>query len=460
MTSLVDQQPPVADIGMDDQAHRFFTTTIYLSVLANVAVNVALLFKPLAVDLVIFLIVLMIVDLGGLAVSKWISRKLGYHIYLAGTLVIFIAIQMFSPHNYFATTVLYPILILFSIFFFNSKWITLFYTALCFISALITVLIQAERLSLDSPSLAVEIIVTVIAFLIFFTVSDLFVNGMRKRAEKIQMNEAKLQEQKARIQDQNGELLAKNDSLEEAEKVLSAKNEELERYIESNMQLENFAYIASHDLQAPLTGILALSDMLFEETKNKLDYAERKSLDLIRASASNMKVLVQSLLEYSKADSEKLKLSVVDPNDILSSLLADISISLRERNAVVLKEGPFPKHVTADPVKLKQLFQNLISNGIKFSKPGSAPVVKVSCVDEEGNWRFRFSDNGIGIPADKVDDIFVMFKRLHSEKEYKGSGIGLALCKKLVEQHGGQIWVESKVGEGSSFNFALPQSLS
>lgn len=442
--------------GIDLQARRFFNITIYVS-LAAIALIVSALFLQGINDLAISLVGLLVAHTAALLTARRWDTPLGYHIYLASTNLHFIIVQLATDYNYIATATLYPILILVSVFFFRNRWITLLYTLMGLFSCLITITTTSNLLFRGKYELLIEVVVTLTGFAIFYSTSDILINGLRRTNASVREKEQQLNVNKVFIETQNAQLKRQNESLTEAERILSSKNEQLERYIESNMQLENFAYIASHDLQAPLTGILALSEMLAATAADKLDYAEGKSLDLIHSSASSMQRLVRSLLEYSRADSQDLLPETLDPAALLNALLAELSIVLRDKDALVLTEGFLPGQVTADPVKLKQLFQNLISNGIKFSHPSRSPVIRVGCRDGEHEWIFHFSDNGIGIPEDHLEEIFVMFRRLHDDKSYQGSGIGLALCKKLVEQHGGRIWVESQVGVGTDFYFSLPK---
>ncbi len=251
----------------------------------------------------------------------------------------------------------------------------------------------------------------------------------------------------------------RNDELEDIvaarTKKISDFNNELKR---SNNDLEQFAYIASHDLQAPLRTIKSFSGLLGKSLADKMSNTDKDFLGFIDSSIGNMQELIDALLTFSKVNSQARKIQAVNPNKLLQTIQAELGAVMKEQNAVV-ELSDFPEAIHADRIKLKQLLQNLISNGIKFSKKGIAPVVKISCEDKEDCWQIEVKDNGIGISEDFREKIFLLFKRLHSSEEYKGTGIGLALCKKIVEQHGGEIWVESEEGKGSSFIFTIDKML-
>jgi light-regulated signal transduction histidine kinase (bacteriophytochrome) len=166
-----------------------------------------------------------------------------------------------------------------------------------------------------------------------------------------------------------------------------------------------------------------------------------------------MHALIQGLLEFSSVGSRKSELAPVDCNEVLKIALGVLRASIQQSGAVVT-QAALPR-VVADELQLVQLFQNLISNGIKYQN-GGAPRIHVSCEDEGERWVFSVRDNGIGIEPKYAERIFLIFQRLHTQQEYSGTGIGLALCKKIVERHGGKIWVESELGKGCEFRFTLP----
>lgn len=224
---------------------------------------------------------------------------------------------------------------------------------------------------------------------------------------------------------------------------------ELER---KNKELEQFAYVASHDLQEPLRTTSSFIEIFKEKYMGKMDEETDDILNYISQSNDRMKVLIKDLLDYSRIG-RKPVIEDVNCNDVLEDVLADLSVNINETNTTIFREK-LPE-VKGYPTELKQLFQNLVSNSIKFRKPGIDPQIQISAVRNNGHWEFAISDNGIGMEETDTERIFVIFQRLHTRTEYEGSGIGLSFCKKIVELHGGNIWVKSKLGEGSTFYFTI-----
>ncbi|PYX49362.1 MAG: hypothetical protein DMG79_08955 [Acidobacteria bacterium] len=235
-----------------------------------------------------------------------------------------------------------------------------------------------------------------------------------------------------------------------AETDLARKMEELSR---SNRELEQFAYVASHDLREPLRMVATYTQLLAERYRGKLDRNADQYMEYATDGALRMQALIQDLLELSRVGREGGKKQSIDCDAVLEEVLRDMSSSIRDSGAIIQHEK-LPA-VTADRCYLLQLFQNLIGNAIKFR--AKAPLEISVAAEAEGKyWRFTISDNGIGIAPDCQENIFTVFQRLHARTEYPGNGIGLAICKKIVEQYGGKIWVDSKPGTGSQFKFTLP----
>ena len=230
---------------------------------------------------------------------------------------------------------------------------------------------------------------------------------------------------------------------------LEQANKDLER---KNVELEQFAYIASHDLQEPLRTTSSFVALLQKQYQGKFDEKADKYFTFISDASERMKVLIKNLLDYSRIGNKK-ELEEVDCNKILNEVLADLGTSISEANANI-QYTPLPV-INGYPTEMKQLFQNLITNGMKFRKKGTTPEIKISVQKIEGFWQFAFQDNGIGIDHKHNEKIFVIFQRLHTRNDYEGTGIGLSHCKKIVELHKGKIWVDSVSGEGSIFNFTI-----
>jgi PAS domain S-box-containing protein len=224
----------------------------------------------------------------------------------------------------------------------------------------------------------------------------------------------------------------------------------------SNAELEQFAYVASHDLQEPLRMVASYTQLLARRYAGKLDEDADEFIGFAVDGAMRMQELINDLLAYSRAGTRPLQVVSVDTNRVVDQIITDLSLTIADKGAEVTRDD-LPV-VNADPTQLRQLFQNLIANGLKFQRPGVAPRVHVSSRRESAGWVFGVGDNGIGIEPQYAERIFALFQRLHTRTEYPGTGIGLAICKRIVERHGGRIWFESETGQGTTFWFALPSN--
>lgn len=224
----------------------------------------------------------------------------------------------------------------------------------------------------------------------------------------------------------------------------------------SNEELQQFAYVASHDLQEPLRTIASFTQLLERRYKGKLDQDADEFMEYIVDAAVRMKQQINDLLGYSRVATAGKEFEKVDTNSILNQATANLKSAIDENNAEITHD-PLP-NVIGDRDQLSRVFQNLIGNAIKYRKPDEPPKIHISAHENKGNneYVFSVSDNGIGIKKEYLDRIFIVFQRLHTKDEYKGTGIGLSVVKKVIERHGGYIWVESEYGKGSTFYFTIP----
>jgi hypothetical protein len=252
------------------------------------------------------------------------------------------------------------------------------------------------------------------------------------------------------VKDQHGAIVG-------ASKI--ARDISLHKQIESdlrraNQDLEQFAYSASHDLQEPLRNVKIFSELLFDRYGDKLDGTALECLHTVHDGASRMEIMVRDLLTYTQAGTPSGLPELVDANIALKNALANLSGAIEQTHAAIHYES-LPS-VPVHAAQLQQLFQNLIGNAVKYRRPNVSPVVSTAVTRQNGHWLFSIADNGIGIKPEYTERIFGLFNRLHGGDEYPGTGIGLALCQRIVERHQGRIWVESQPGEGSTFYFTLP----
>ncbi len=257
-------------------------------------------------------------------------------------------------------------------------------------------------------------------------------------------------------------IVAELDASRDQEEILSRQAAELDAQAvelrRSNAELEQFAYVASHDLQEPLRKVASFCQLLEKRYGDKLDDRGLQYIDFAVDGAKRMQVLINDLLTFSRVGRLDDTREMVGLGSTLDKALRNLAAAVEESGARIDQPEPLPD-IVGDPTLLTMLWQNLVGNALKFRHPDRAPHVSVTCdpdPDSPGMWRLSVADNGIGIPEEFADKVFVIFQRLHSRDAYGGTGIGLALCKKIVEHHGGRIWIESTVGEGTRFCFTLP----
>ncbi|HIH04359.1 MAG TPA: PAS domain S-box protein, partial [Methanoregulaceae archaeon] len=279
----------------------------------------------------------------------------------------------------------------------------------------------------------------------------------RKRAEAALLTA--YNELDDRVKERTADLVEANRSLEreitEHKATASALEERSRGLARSNEELQQFAYIASHDLQEPLRAISGFTELLERRYKGELDERADRYINFIVDGTRQMQQVIQDLLAYSRVQTKAHEFDLIDTNRALDQALLNLRVSIRDRHAHVAVEDRLPE-IFADGIQITQVFQNLIGNALKFQKPGAVPEIRISTVREGGDWVFSVADNGIGIDARHLDRIFMLFQRLHAKGEYDGTGIGLAICKRIVERHGGSIAVQSTPGLGSTFTFSIP----
>jgi light-regulated signal transduction histidine kinase (bacteriophytochrome)/HAMP domain-containing protein len=272
------------------------------------------------------------------------------------------------------------------------------------------------------------------------------------------------QQLELRVEERTAELKLLNQQLERdvakrkrAEEALEQQAQALTR---SNTELREFAYVASHDLQEPLRMVRSYLQLLELRYRNRLDEEADEFIRFAVDGANRMQTLISDLLKYSRVEIQGKPFEPTDCLEVLRIVLTNLQVAIEESQAVVTHDD-LPT-IMADEIQLAQLFQNLIGNAIKFRGDNPPKIhVGVQYNDSESNgqiasWVFSVCDNGIGIDLPQTDRIFMLFQRLHTREEYAGTGIGLAICKKIVERHGGHIWVESEPGRGSTFHFTIP----
>jgi PAS domain S-box-containing protein len=273
---------------------------------------------------------------------------------------------------------------------------------------------------------------------------DALLLAYRELDDRVKERTIELQEANALLEKEIAERKATADELRE-------KSEELAR---SNLELQQFAYIASHDLQEPLRAISGFTELLEKRYKGQMDERADKYINFIIDGTKQMNQVIFDLLEYSRVQTKAHEFGLIDMNTSLKQALRNLQASIKEKDAVITAD-PLPK-ISADGVQITQLFQNLIGNALKFQKPETTPEIHVSVREQGDAWIFSVTDNGIGIDPRYSERIFKIFQRLHAKGEFEGTGIGLAICRRIVERHRGEITLLSEPGVGSTFSFTLP----
>lgn len=240
-------------------------------------------------------------------------------------------------------------------------------------------------------------------------------------------------------------------------KIEKERQELIESLIKSNDELERFAYVSSHDLQEPIRMMKSFSEILDNKYKDKLDERGLKYLNIIIDSAKRMQNIIGDLLDYSRLTHEVDHTEKVNLNNTLEYVLINLQEAIEQSQADITYDN-LPV-INTNSLRVTRVFQNLISNALKYQPENQKPVIHISCEEREKEWLFCVSDNGIGIKKEYIDQIFIIFKRLHNKNEYSGNGIGLGICNKIIENMGGKIWVESEYGKGSQFLFTIPRNI-
>lgn len=257
------------------------------------------------------------------------------------------------------------------------------------------------------------------------------------------------------------ETLRDNIELKQAQQRLRENQLVLESYIEelnrSNFELQQFAFVASHDLQEPVRKLLFYSDYLLRKYTSEMDEKGVEYLANMQAASQRMRSLIQGLLVFSQINKAEIELKPVDLNEVINDARQDMEIAIGEKKAVINVQ-PLPV-IDADQRMMRQLFENIISNALKYSRKTETPVIDITCRRDNGYFEIGFKDNGIGFDQQYLSQMFMLFQRLHGRDDYAGTGMGLAICRKIVEMHKGRIWAEGKEGEGAAFYVSLPVAM-
>ena len=281
----------------------------------------------------------------------------------------------------------------------------------------------------------------------------------RKSNELLEEKNAEIKKHTAQLEEANKKQLMTNLLLEEKNQLMEQQNEQInmqnEKLENSNEDLKQFAYVASHDLKEPLRMINAYTSLLKKRYANLFDDNAHEFMGYIVDAVNRMDNLLNDLLTYSRVNTRAVEHNWMDSRDILDITTANLRHAIESKNVTINYDAENLPRLKVNKSHMLQLFQNLISNSIKFKRDDVDPVIDITCEKKDKHYQFTLKDNGIGMAPENQEKVFEVFRRLHSQTEYEGSGIGLATCKKIIEKHHGKIWVESVEGEGSTFFFTI-----
>jgi len=322
---------------------------------------------------------------------------------------------------------------------------------------------RRTALRLENGQLTQQVMILPLLVLLLVLVGFLFlrlglVRLVLEPVERLRVATASLAagEVAVRVHIQSGDELGElAHTLNRSAEILEQKNADLLR---SNRELEQFAYVASHDLQEPLRMVSSYTQLLKKRYSGQLDAKADQYIEFAVDGASRMQRLIQDLLAFSRVGTHPLELTETDLNSVLTEVVQNLKLALEDSGGEVVFDS-LPR-VWADRGQVSQVLQNLVGNALKFHREGVAPRVQIRARRDGPAWEISVQDNGIGIAPDYFERIFIIFQRLHTKEQYSGSGIGLAIVKKIIERHGGKLWLESSSGEGSTFRFTLPAVMS
>jgi signal transduction histidine kinase len=365
-------------------------------------------------------------------------------VFIAGLIAGLVFIVDFNTDLTVAVACMYCMVILYS-WLLPGKYSCIYAAFVCtiltIISAIYTDGMDRNANELSKLNVIISLVVIWVCVILVFIAKSSFSN-IEKINKRLEENASKLLETVKELDVQKKELSENKIQLEKLNAHLEVKNRELER----------FTSIASHDLQEPLRTIGNMSQLIKKKYYSTFDDHGKKILDYVSTATVRMANLIKGLLEFSRIGNKR-ETTEVDCQELVKTIILDFEMALKTTNGSI-EVGDLPL-VNGNPLELRMLFQNLISNGLKFKKLDVAPIVAVSFSESESHFHFCIKDNGIGIDEDDYEKIFLIFQRLHAVEEFEGTGLGLAYCRKIVELHGGRIWVNSIKDVGSSFYFTI-----
>ncbi len=368
-------------------------------------------------------------------VFKYVSKNLAYHLMIWSLFLVLGYPIFIQGHSYYAVVIYPMVALVFNVVFFDDKrthW--MYFIFFVIVEFFLLASTMGEPLFFPAGNFYPEFLNAIVYMFCFFFISQFFILNLRKQQEQLTISKA---------------------AIETKRLELVEKNKVLDKYIESNIQLESFAHLAAHELKAPLRSITGFAGLLRKKIQGKLTEEEDNMFEVISESNRKMHDMVGSLNQLGSVSKMELNPTEFSIDELIDEISFERKNDFIKKNAVVNSNFSIPI-INGDRTLIKQLLSNLIGNALKFVSIGVTPLIEISLDQIDDELLFIVRDNGIGIPEDKRENIFTLFERLNNRSEFSGSGIGLAICKKIVDLHNGKIWVETSPTGGSEFHIILP----
>jgi len=406
----------VKDAKIDIQMKKLFSYQVIIGMNSNFLVGIAsYIYKDYLLFAICILLFLTTI------VSYYISKRLKFDYGLHLMLIAYFVCFFYAAFTHLVThplILVYPIICGLAILYSRNNLVRLFYALLCFGACAITVYLQ--QVHFGATNFQSEILASILICLGLMVAFPIII-------------------------------MINSNILYRYQEELEEKNEKLNAYISSNLQLENFAHLASHELKTPLNNITTLTSLLKKKTENRLEEKESEIMELVTSEVGKMNKLIADLLEFSLVKNTEIKFEKINIDQLLDQLLKRY---YQKSNSFIKKEINFSE-IYGHEELLAQLFTNLIDNAIKFSRKNEDPIIEIVGSENKNSYLISIADNGIGIKNEYKERVFLIFKKLHHNTQYPGTGIGLSICKSIVERHGGNIWIEDNPMGGSIFKFTL-----
>jgi len=401
-----------------------FATLVSIGLISNVIVGAASLYGSnyLLFGITLFIFILSLIGYGIYHYTEY--NEFGYHV-MMGSYLIGFTYAISTKLIIYPLILVFPILIGLSSVLFTRRLSKLLYFIFCMGGTLYYILMHQQHFSLIETNVDMF---NSIAIASGMTIGLYYV---------AYIHESTLDQYQKKV--------------EENEKSLSEKNDELEKYIDSNLQLENFAYLASHELKTPMRNISNFAGLLGVKLKDKMTPDETELIGFVNSEVIRMNSLIADLLKLSQMSNEEISYETIETKAFIDEIISDKFLAYKAN----IKIGMLPYTINGSKELIRQLFQNIIQNAIKFKSQEKELRMRISGRNHNNFAEIEICDNGIGIKDEFKDQIFLIFKRLRDKSDIQGNGIGLALCKKIVERHGGKIWVKDRDSGGSVFTFTL-----